>query len=66
MPKKEGRSGKPGNETSYKPIHINTPRPDLLKPGTVRSNLSVTHVLGRVSVPPKEKKFNYRKKRGVR
>jgi hypothetical protein len=45
MPSKEGRTGKSGNDTSYKNIGIKAPKPDLLQPGKSRSNMSPSSVV---------------------
>jgi hypothetical protein len=38
MPNPQGRTGKAGNSTDYKPINIRTPNPGMLKAG--KGNLS--------------------------
>jgi hypothetical protein len=45
MPDKRGRTGKSGNDTSYKHIGIKAPKPDLLQPGKSRSNMSPSSVV---------------------
>jgi len=45
MPRPEGRSGEPGNTTTYKPIHIATAHPEKLQPGTVKRTPSPPSVL---------------------
>lgn len=64
MPTKEGRTGEPGNSTSYKRIEINMPHPELLQPGATRGNKSVGSVLDRGKVPGWDKPSRYAKKKG--
>lgn len=52
MPKKEGRTGNPGNSTVYHKVEIATSRPELLQSGIVRPKpMSVSNV----SIPKWEK-----------
>jgi hypothetical protein len=41
MPAKTGRTGLPGNQTSYKSIKITTAKPGLLQPGANRGSGAV-------------------------
>lgn len=50
MPKKEGRTGLPGNSTEYKSIDIAVSNPGLLQPGAARAPKHSTSA-GTNSVP---------------
>ncbi len=51
MPSKEGRTGKPGNDTSYKSIDIATSNPGLLQPGSGSRSPRPPASAGNSSVP---------------
>jgi hypothetical protein len=55
MPNKEGRTGSPGNSTTYHNIGIKTPKPSMLK-NVGGGNLSHGQVFSG-SVPGRSKKF---------
>ena len=46
MPSDKGKTGKPGNDTSYRNIGISTSKPELLQPGKSKGNKSPESVLG--------------------
>jgi len=45
MPEKTGRTGRPGNQTSYRPIKIRTPHPEKLM-GGMKAAPSAKEVIG--------------------
>lgn len=44
MPGEKGRTGKPGNDTTYRNIGIHTANPSAIQPGRKRGNLSIGEV----------------------
>ncbi len=53
MPDPAGRSGRPGNQTTYRSLNIRTPRPEKLRLGAVKPAPSPKEVLGG-GVPPRQ------------
>lgn len=61
-PDPAGRSGRPGNQTTYKPVNIRTPHPEKLRLGTSKPAPSPREVLGS-GVPSRQAgKFTQRPK----
>jgi len=50
MPSKEGRTGKPGNNTAYKHIGIHTAKPSILQPSKgEKHDMSVSECFGHMA-----------------
>jgi hypothetical protein len=65
MPYKEGRSGIPGNTTTYRPVHITVANPALLQSGTNRGSVSPKQSSNSVTSEKKVEKSNQKSKLGL-